>query len=166
MLTHRQTYLENALLSAAAVLLLLTTAAQSAVLSDNLQTTAAPALIDSSLTTQLNNSSMEEPRVLRSHTSCREEHKDFCKNGGECMYPQDTDEPSCICTSLYNGPRCFISISLDQSHSVPDLEKLIGIGFGVAMIIIFLAIAIYCLTYKRCIKSAPLIKSAPSETSV
>ncbi|XP_026198951.1 epigen [Anabas testudineus] len=158
MFTQRQTYLRNGLLSSVAALLLLTTAGQSAVLTNDLQTTVtAP-------TTQPDNSTMETPVVLPLHRPCGGEHEKYCENGGKCMYPQDSDKPSCICTPLYSGPRClFFS---DQSHSEPELEKLIGISFGVAMLIMALAIIIYCYASKRCVKSAPLIKSAPSETSV
>ncbi|XP_023261833.1 epigen [Seriola lalandi dorsalis] len=164
MFAQRQTYLEKALHSAVAVLLLLTTAGQSAVVTDNLQTTATPLLSNASLTTELNNSSMDEPLVLRSHRSCGSEHENYCENGGECMYPQDSDKPFCICTSSYSGTRClFFS---DHTYSLPELEQLIGISFGVVMLIIILAIMIYCFAQRRCIKSPPLIKSAPSKTSV
>ncbi|KAM9360141.1 epigen-like [Symphorus nematophorus] len=161
----RQTHLEKALLSAVAVLLLLTTTGQSAMLTDNLQTTATPVLSNSAPTTQLDNSSMEGPRVLRSHRSCGSEHENYCENGGECMYPQDNDKPFCICTSSYSGPRClFFS---DQTRSPLEVEQLIAISFGAFMVILALAIIIYCFAYKRCIKSsASLIKSPPSESSV
>ncbi|XP_042344405.1 epigen [Plectropomus leopardus] len=159
MFAQRQTYLENALL-----LLLLTSAGQSAILTDNLQTTATSALSTSPLTTQLNNSTMEKPRVLRSHRPCRSEHANYCENGGECMYPQDTDEPSCICTSSFSGRRCLFVNA--QTRSLPELEKVIGISFGVVMLIIVLVVIIYCFACKRCKKSAPLIKSALSEISV
>ncbi|CAJ1069239.1 epigen [Xyrichtys novacula] len=128
------------------------------------QTTEAPALSNLSLTTQLSNSTMEGPRVLRLHRSCGDEHANFCENGGECMFPQDSDKPFCICPSTHSGTRClFFS---DNSRSLPELEQLIGISFGVLMLLIVLGIIFYFCAYKRCIKSAPLIKSAPSETSV
>ncbi|XP_070760561.1 epigen-like [Enoplosus armatus] len=164
MFAQRQTHLEKALHSALMALLLLTTAAQSALLTDSLQTTAAPDLSNSSLTTQLSNSTMEEPRVLRSHSSCGSEHENYCENGGECMYPQDNDQPFCICTSRYSGLRCHFFI--DPSRTLPELEQLIAISFGVLMLFFVLAIIIYCFVYKKCIKSTPLIKSAPSESSV
>ncbi|XP_071339560.1 epigen [Trachinotus anak] len=164
MFTQRPTYLEKAIFSAVAALLLLTTAGQSAVVTNNLQTTATPPLSDPALTTQLSNSSMEEPRVLRSHKSCGSEHKNYCENGGECMYPQDSDEPFCICTSSYIGTRCHFFN--DRIHSLPELERAIGISFGVVMLIFILAVMIYCFARRRCIKSPPLIKSAPSEVSV
>ncbi|XP_040012041.1 epigen [Xiphias gladius] len=164
MFTQRQTCLEKALFSAVAAVILLTAAGQSAILADSIPTTAAPLLSNSSLTPQLNDSSAEEPRVLHLHRSCGSEHEKYCENGGECMYPQDSDKPFCICTSSYSGPRClFIN---EPTRSRPELEQLIGISFGVVMLIFTLAIIIYCFAYKRCIKSAPLIKSAPSETSV
>ncbi|GAA6226464.1 epigen-like [Lates japonicus] len=165
MFTQRQTYLHNALFPAVAVLLLLATVGQSAVLTDNLLTTAAP-LSDSALTTQLNNSSMEEPRVQRTHKSCGSEHENYCENGGECMYPQDSDKPSCICKSPYSGARCLFYDPSKPTRSLPEIEQLIGIIFGVVMVVLILAIIIYCIAYRRCVKSAPLIKSAPSETSV
>ncbi|XP_029296628.1 epigen isoform X2 [Cottoperca gobio] len=155
MFTQRQKYLENALLS----VLLLTTAGQSTML-----TTASTAPSNSSLTTQLSNSSMEKPRVLHSHGPCSSEHETYCENGGECMYPQDSDKPSCICTSSYIGPRCLFFN--DRTRTLPELEQLIAISFGVAMLIFVLAIVIYCFVNKMCKKSTPLIKSAPSESSV
>ncbi|XP_034728664.1 epigen isoform X1 [Etheostoma cragini] len=160
MVTQSQKYLENALLAAVAALLLLTAAGQSAILPDELQTTATPALLNSSLLTQLNISSMGKPRLLGLHRACRSEHEKYCENGGECMYPQDSDKPSCICTSSYTGPRCLFFN--DRTHTLPELEQLIAIIFGVAMLIIVLAIIIFCLAYNRCIKLAPLIKAAPS----
>ncbi|XP_040898594.1 epigen [Toxotes jaculatrix] len=164
MFTLRQTYLEKACFSAAAVLLLLTTTGQSAVLTDSVQTTATPPVTNSSLTTQLNNSTVEEPLVLSLHRSCGSEHDKYCENGGECMYPQDSDKPFCICKSSYSGPRClFFS---EPTHTLPELEQVIGISFGAVMLIFILAIMIYCFTSRRCVKSAPLIKSAPSNISV
>nr|XP_046244002.1 epigen [Scatophagus argus] len=166
MFRQRQTQLEKAVLSAVAVLLLLTAAGQSAVLTDNPQTTAAPALSNSAPTTQLSNSSMEEPEVLRSHRSCRAEHANYCENGGQCMYPQDSDKPSCICTHSYGGHRCLFLIVSDHTTKPADTEQLIAICFGVVMLIFALIIIAFCLARKKCMKSAPLIKSAPSETSV
>ncbi|XP_068560102.1 epigen-like [Cebidichthys violaceus] len=153
MLTHRQTYVENAILSAMAALLLLTPTVQPAMLTDSLPTTAPPALWNSSLSTQLLNGSVEEPHVLPSHRSCRSEHEAFCENGGECMYPQDSNEPSCICKTSYSGRRCmFMS---HPSYTPRELEQLLGTVFGVAVLVIVLAFIIYCLAKKRCIKSAP-----------
>ncbi|XP_035497113.1 epigen [Scophthalmus maximus] len=165
MFTHRRANLETGLLSSVAVLMvLLATTGQSAILPSNLQTTATPpALSNSSLTTQINNGSAEGPRVLRSHRSCGGGYEHFCENGGECIYPQDTDKPSCICTSSYEGPRCLIFS--DSTRTLPELEQLIGIIFGVAVLLLVLAIVIYCFAYRRCVKSASLIKSPPSETS-
>nr|XP_040050807.1 epigen-like [Gasterosteus aculeatus aculeatus] len=156
MLTHRH----NALLSAMAALLLLTTTGQSAGLSDQLQTTGGPDPLTSRLTTQLTNSSTEEPRALLLSKACRTEDKDFCKNGGVCMYPQDSDKPSCICQSSYSGKRCMFIIGRTQTRI--EWEKLIGIGFGVSVLILVLAFIIYCLASKRCIKSAPLKQISPA----
>ncbi|XP_034397597.1 epigen [Cyclopterus lumpus] len=164
MFTQRQAHADKALLSAMAALLLLTTTGQSAMSTNSLPTAATPALSAPSLTTQLGNGSMEEPQVLPSHRSCRSEHEHFCDNGGECMYPQDSDEPACICKSSYSGRRClFLN---DRAYTLPELEQLIGITFGVAVLIIVLAFISYCLAYRRCIKSAPFKKLALSESSV
>ncbi|XP_035514685.1 epigen-like [Morone saxatilis] len=164
MFTQRQTHLEMVFLSAVASLLLLTPAGQSAMLTDNLQTTAAPALSNSTLTTQLNNSRMEELLIMHSRRPCGSADENFCVNGGECVYPQDDDKPSCICPPSYIGQRCmFFS---EHTRSLPELEQLIAISFGIVMLIAVLAIIIYCIAYKKCIKSAPLIKSAPSKSPV
>ncbi|XP_042278114.1 epigen-like [Thunnus maccoyii] len=163
MFTQRQMYLEKAIFAAVAVLLF-ATAGQSALLTDDLQTTTTPALSDSSLTTQLSNSSVEGPRVLRTHRSCGSEHENYCENDGKCMYPQDSDKPFCICTSLYSGTRCMF---YNQASRKPlELEQLIGITFGVVIVVIILAIIICCFVNKRCVKSAPLMKSVPSQMSV
>ncbi|XP_028270277.1 epigen [Parambassis ranga] len=156
MFTQGQTYLQRAFFSAAAVLLLLTQTGQSVLL-----TTAAP---NATLTTQLSNSSVAEPQVQRVHRSCESEHENFCQNGGKCIYPQDSEKPFCICAASYSGQRCMFFT--ESTRTQPEWEELIGISFGVIMVIILLAILIYCCAYKRCKKSAPLIKSVPSETSV
>ncbi|XP_029961621.1 epigen [Salarias fasciatus] len=156
MFTQRQ--METLFLSAVAVLLLLSTAGQSAVL-----TTASPPPATSSPTTQINNSSSEGPYVLRSHVSCGSEHDAFCANGGTCIYPQDSEKPSCICVPPYGGERCMLFT--DSVSSLPEGD-VIGITVGITMLVILLAITIYCCASKRCVKSTPLIKSAPSETSV
>ncbi|XP_072243039.1 epigen [Leuresthes tenuis] len=163
MFTQRRTYLEKAFLSAVTVLLLLTTDGQSAVLSNSPQTSTAPPVSNSSLTTQITGN-MEEPRVQRIHRSCGSEHSTYCGNGGQCMLPQDSEKPSCICTSSYSGPRCMHFS--DRTYTPPELEEVIAISFGVIMVIFLVLIVIYCCAYKRCVKSAPLIKSASSETSV
>ncbi|XP_041854679.1 epigen-like [Melanotaenia boesemani] len=160
-----ETILHKAIPTAGMVLLLLTTAVQSAVLSNDVQTTAAPPVSNSSLTTHIVNSSVEEPRVWRLvKMSCGETYKEFCGNGGQCMFPQDSDKPSCICKPPYSGPRCMVFT--DLTRTVPNLDKVIGISFGAIMLITLVTIIAYCCAYKRCVKSAPLIKSAPSETSV
>ncbi|XP_051279136.1 epigen-like [Dicentrarchus labrax] len=164
MFTQRQTHLEKVFLSAVASLLLLTPEGQSAILTDNLQTTATPALSNSTLTTQLNNSSIEELLIMRSHRPCGSTDENFCGNGGKCIYPQDNDEPSCICPPSYTGQRCMFFT--EHTHSLPELEQMIAISFGIFMLIAVLAIIIYCIAYKKCIKSAPIIKSAPSKSPV
>ncbi|KAF7665444.1 hypothetical protein LDENG_00143130 [Lucifuga dentata] len=173
MFTQRHTRIENAFLSAVAVLLLIVTAGQSATLSDNSQPTNTADLTnstESSPTTHTNSSGMEEPLVQRrTHSPCPEKYADYCHNGGQCMFPQDNIEPSCICQSSYHGPRCLL-FTIDGSHSPSKDEKIIGISVGVVMFVIVLAIIIiiiiYCCVHKRCRKSAPLIKPAASESSV
>ncbi|KAM9391975.1 epigen-like [Pholidichthys leucotaenia] len=165
MSTQRQMYQEKARGCVAAVLLFLMTAGRPAVANDDRSTTETP-LSNSSLTTQFSNSSVELPKVLRSHRPCGSEHDTYCSNGGMCMFPQDSDKPSCICKAFYSGRRCMIYADDTGSSTSPQLEKLIGIIIGVLMVIVVLAVLFYCFAYKRCIKSAPLIKSAPSESSV
>ncbi|XP_070820003.1 epigen-like [Chaetodon trifascialis] len=148
------------LLSAVAVLLLVTTVGQTAM-TDDLQTTPTPALSNSVLTTELINSSVEEVRVLRSHRSCGSEYANYCENGGTCIYPQDTNKPFCNCTPPYKGHRCLFFDVTDNTRTKPEVEQLIAIGFGVAMFILVLAAITCCFVYKRCIKSAKLIKFAP-----
>ncbi|XP_069563990.1 epigen [Brachyistius frenatus] len=159
MFTQRHAHLQTALLSALAVQLLLTTAGQSAAVTSE-TTPLSNASLD---TTQLGNGGEEEPRVLHSHRSCGGEHDDYCGNDGKCMYPQDSDKPFCICTSSYGGPRCLL---IQPALSLPEVERVIGITAGVFMLILLLAIITYCCACKRGTKSAPLIKSAPSATSV
>ncbi|CAN9512991.1 unnamed protein product [Ophioblennius macclurei] len=156
MFTQRQ--MEKVFLPAVAALLLLTTACQSAVL-----TTASPSPSSSPATTQLGNSSLDGPKVQRSHISCGSAHDSFCANGGKCIYPQDSEKPFCICTSSYGGARCMLF--MDSARSMPEGD-VIGIAVGILMLVGILAITIYCCVSRRCAKSTPLIKPAPSETSV
>ncbi|KAL3062620.1 hypothetical protein OYC64_002428 [Pagothenia borchgrevinki] len=162
MVTQRQKYL-NALLSAVAVLLL-ATAGRCEMLTVTVETTATPATLNSSPTTQLPNSSMEKPPVSRLQRPCQSADENYCANGGECMLPQDSDKPACICKDSYTGQRCLFLIS--PTRTLRELEKVIGVSFGAILIIVVLAIIFYCFAHKRCRKSAQLIKSAPSETSV
>ncbi|XP_030594191.1 epigen [Archocentrus centrarchus] len=162
MFEQRRTCPEKPLLSAVAVLLLLAAGGRSAVLTDNLQTPETP-LSNSSLIPQLNRSSMETPVVLPLHRPCESKHDTYCANGGRCMYPQDSDKPSCICEHSYSGPRCMF---VEPSRGLPDVEQVIGIILGIFILIIFLAIAVYFLAWKRCRKSPLPIKSVPSETPV
>ncbi|TNN66572.1 Epigen [Liparis tanakae] len=161
MFTQRLAHAEKALLSAMAALLLLTTTGQSAMPSNSLPTAETPAL---SATTLLVNGSMEVPTVLASHRSCMSEHEHFCENGGECMYPQDSDQPACICTPSYGGHRC--QFWNPRSYTLPELEQLIGIIFGMALLVIALAFIVYCLAHRRCMKSATFKKLKLSELSV
>ncbi|CAI5649670.1 epigen [Oreochromis aureus] len=164
MVTQRQTYLEKPFLPAVTVLLLLAAAGHSAVVNDNLQTKATP-LSNSSLTTQFSNSGMELPQVLPLHKPCRSEHASYCVNGGKCMYPQDSDKPSCICAPSYSGPRCMLA-EPTRGVTMLDVEQVIGIVLGVFILIIFLGIAFYLFVYKRCTESTVPIKYVPAKTSV
>ncbi|XP_010788821.1 epigen [Notothenia coriiceps] len=163
MVTQRQKYLENALLSAVAVLLL-ATAGRCEMLTVTVETTATPVTLNSSPTTQLPNSSMEKPPVSHSQRPCQSQDENYCANGGECMLPQDSDKPACICKFSYSGPRCLFLTS--PTYTLPELEKVIGVSFGAILIIFVLAIIFYCFARKRCRKSAPLLKSAASQSSV
>ncbi|XP_076010009.1 epigen-like [Genypterus blacodes] len=157
----RHSSAENSFFSAVAVLLLLfITVGQSAALSVSLQPTPTTAVTDS-WTTARPNSSMEEPLALRSHTPCAKEYDAYCANGGQCMYPQDNNKPSCICQPSYHGPRCLVT-SLESSGTVSHCEQVIAISVGVALLILGLAIIAYCCIHKRCSKKLPLIKPASS----
>ncbi|KAM9859035.1 epigen [Aulostomus maculatus] len=159
MLAQRQTYLKMGI--SFLILLLLATSGQSA------QTTTPPAVPDSSPTALLNDSSVEEPVVLRLHSSCRSEHENYCGNGGQCMYPQDSEKPSCICPPSFNGPRCLFVIEITGVVSEAPLaaEQLITIIFGV-LIVLFILAVMGCCIFKRCKKSTQLKKSEPCEMSV
>ncbi|KAM9743517.1 uncharacterized protein ACNS7B_010997 isoform 1-T1 [Menidia menidia] len=167
MFTQGQTFLERAFLPAVTMLLVLTTArsASPAALSGSLRTTTAPPASNLSLTTQITTTAnMEDPLVKRLHTPCATEYSAYCGNGGTCMIPQDSNKPSCICAPSHGGPRC-LDFS-EVTYSLPEMEEVIAITFGVIMVILILAVVISCCAYKRCVKSAPLIKSSSSETSV
>ncbi|XP_061586064.1 epigen-like [Cololabis saira] len=155
-----QTNLQKALVSAVTVLLLLIAPGQS----EDLQATAAPLVLNSSLTTGPSNSSMEKPKVQALHLPCGSEHDAYCANGGQCMYPQDSNKPSCICTDSYSGPRCMVPSAL--THSQPGLEKVIAITFGVIMVVCILAIIILRCVYKKCVKETPLKTKAMTQTLV
>ena len=43
---------------------------------------------------------------IKSESSCEEEYKKFCMNGGECYYLADEDIVGCNCTWMYGGERC------------------------------------------------------------
>ncbi|XP_056138938.1 epigen [Lampris incognitus] len=117
-----------------------------------------------SVLTQLINGTWEPPRALRMHRPCREEDLHYCGNDGQCVYPQDTESPSCICKPSFTGKRCMLITS--GSQAAPDYEQVIGVGVGVALLFIILAaVFFYCLR-KRCMRSAQLIKSNGSENSV
>lgn len=53
----------------------------------------------------------------------------------------------CSCQSSYSGKRCMFIIGRTQTRI--EWEKLIGIGFGVSVLILVLAFIIYCLASKR-----------------
>lgn len=164
MFVLRQTCLRKAPAFTVAVLLLLATRGKSEMLSDSTLTTASPFLSNLSLTDQAVNSSMGEPKVGLFGTPCGEENKNFCLNGGKCIYPQDSNKPSCICSTLHDGIRCENPIGF--TYKPLGAEKVIAIIFGLIMVFIILGLAVCCFVRKRCVKSAPLIKAAASETSV
>uniref|UniRef100_A0A3B4VL27 Epiregulin n=1 Tax=Seriola dumerili TaxID=41447 RepID=A0A3B4VL27_SERDU len=122
-----------ALHSAVAVLLLLTTAGQSAVVTDNLQTTATPLLSNASLATELNNSSMDEPLVLKFDT--------YCLNNGQCMLLVDMNEHHCKYDPVgFYGPRCAHPELVVQRMGD---EQIIVTIFCVSLLIIGLAGVLY-----------------------
>uniref|UniRef100_A0A3B4AM32 EGF-like domain-containing protein n=1 Tax=Periophthalmus magnuspinnatus TaxID=409849 RepID=A0A3B4AM32_9GOBI len=137
------------------VLFLFYTTGQTDASTDPIQTTASPAVTNSSLSTPLNSS---DPMSMKSHRPCGIENVDFCVNGGQCFYYQNRDEPSCKCQFPYEGYRC-LTPSLSRTSSGP--EQLIAIIIGVLMVIFALVIIVYCCFLKRCVKSSPLKTSSP-----
>lgn len=148
----------------AAVLVLLYSMGRCAALTEHLRTTAGPGPTTASTNTPPSNGSLDPPLVLRSHRSeCPDQHASFCVNGGVCMLPQDSAEPSCICTPPFGGRRCMILNQLSHAHA--EVERAVGITFGVAMVLLALVVCAYCCIKRRCVNASPLIKSAPA-TSV
>ncbi|XP_067084244.1 LOW QUALITY PROTEIN: epigen [Osmerus mordax] len=146
-----------------AILILAATAVQSSEPSGNLtQQTPHPRV---SAPTHTLNGSMEEPRVLRMSRPCQDEHRGYCEHG-QCMYPQDSDKPSCTCLPPYVGDRCMFVYIVNPSQSDSRIEGLIGIILGVAFLLCFLGIAVYCCLRTRCKTSSPPYKPYGSENSV
>ncbi|NP_001273209.1 uncharacterized protein LOC102232343 precursor [Xiphophorus maculatus] len=164
MSTQRQTFLRKVLTFTVTVLLLLATTGKSEVLSDGTLTTVSPSFLNSSLTVQTVNSTTDQSKVQLSVRPCGDENEKYCLNDGKCIYPQDSRRPSCICMPSHSGPRC--EIFTDLTYRPLTVDKVIPIFFGCVMIFIILGLVFCCIIKKRCIKSAPLIKAAESETSV
>ncbi|XP_024131681.1 protransforming growth factor alpha [Oryzias melastigma] len=156
MLTQRRKNVEMVLLSAGMILLLVITPGRCAMLST--QSVTSPPVVNSSLSPQTENSSSVEPEVSISHRPCHSKDEGFCGNGGQCIYPQDSQRPACICKASFAGQRCMYPIG-SGGRSEPELEKVIAIVCGVAMIIFTLMLVVYCCVRKRCTKSTPLLKS-------
>ncbi|CAL8345696.1 unnamed protein product [Lota lota] len=130
------------MLSTVGVLIFLATAGQHIRLADGLKyTTLSPSLLDLMPNTQAANDSMRQPSVLPMyHAPCREEHANFCLNEGRCMYPQDTEKPSCMCERGYYGPRCA---HLDLVFQPMREEQLVLIAVCVVLLFIGLSGAFY-----------------------
>ncbi|XP_015231047.1 epigen [Cyprinodon tularosa] len=165
MSTQRQTYLEKAFSFTVTVLLLLATTGFSEVLDESTMTTESPLPQNSSTTEQVVKRSLGHSTVMHLVRPCGEKNANFCLNGGKCIHPQDSNSPHCNCAPLYYGLRCE-KIKLSPSVKDPDIEKKIAIIFGLIVVFIVLALAIFCFVKRRCEHSAPLIKAAASETSV
>ncbi|XP_014911653.1 epigen-like [Poecilia latipinna] len=166
MSTQRQTFLRKVPTFTVTVLLLLATTGKSEVLSDATLTTVSPSFLNSSLTAQTVNSTTDQSKVQHSVRPCGAENQKYCLNDGKCIYPQDSLKPSCICMPSHSGPRCEIFIFTDLTYRPLTMDKIIPIFFGCVMISIILGLVVCCFIKRRCIKSAPLIKAAASETSV
>ncbi|XP_029686081.1 epigen-like [Takifugu rubripes] len=139
---------------------LLATLHLSAASTGAVATTAAPGGSNATLT---GNYSVEGAKVVHPYAPCGSDYAHYCGNGGQCIFPQDTDKPSCICTSSFKGERClFFS---DHSRALPELEQLVAISVGLAMVVVTLVVVVCCVLRKRCVKSALLVKLAP-ESSV
>lgn len=156
----------TAMFSAVAVLLFLATAGQSVTPADGLHsttttTTLGPSPSDLVPATQTVNDST--PRILSMHhVPCREEHANFCFNGGQCMYPQDTNSPSCWCKENYYGPRCTSVIS--KSTMETDYEKVVGSCVAAVVFFVLLMVFLWWI-HTRCVKKSPLKYDGP-ETAV
>ncbi|XP_014856243.1 PREDICTED: epigen-like [Poecilia mexicana] len=166
MSTQRQTFLRKVPTFTVTVLLLLATTGKSEVLSDATLTTVSPSFLNSSLTAQTVNSTTDHSKVQHSVRPCGAENQKYCLNDGKCIYPQDSLKPSCICMPSHSGPRCEIFIVTGLTYQPLTMDKIIPIFFGCVMISIILGLVVCCFIKRRCIKSAPLIKAAASETSV
>ncbi|XP_056889035.1 epigen-like [Takifugu flavidus] len=141
---------------------LLATLHLSAASTGAVATTAAPGGSNATLT---GNYSVEGAKVVHPYTPCGSDYAHYCGNGGQCIFPQDTDKPSCICTSSFKGKRCLLAVFSDHSRALPELEQLVAICIGLAMVVVTLVVVACCVLRKRCMKSALLVKLAP-ESSV
>nr|XP_057927745.1 epigen [Doryrhamphus excisus] len=132
--------------------------------------TTDPTLSNSSLTTQLENSNMEDPRLLGSHRPCGSTDQHYCLNGGTCIYPQDNTKAFCICPAGFSGNRCQFDRELESLLSCYgyrlSTEHLIAISCAAAILVFSLAFLIYCIVRKRCMTSTKLVESSPSEITV
>uniref|UniRef100_A0A674NJU4 EGF-like domain-containing protein n=1 Tax=Takifugu rubripes TaxID=31033 RepID=A0A674NJU4_TAKRU len=91
--------------------------------------------------------SVEGAKVVHPYAPCGSDYAHYCGNGGQCIFPQDTDKPSCICTSSFKGERClFFS---DHSRALPELEQLVAISVGLAMVVVTLVVVVCCVLRKR-----------------
>lgn len=154
MATQRQIYLQKALPSLAVLMILLSTVVQS----------QSQDLSEPTVTALYTNGSVEEPRVLSMHRPCEEKDAGFCDHG-KCMYPQDRDEPACICEPSYTGDRCMFFGHVNNGRI--DVEGMIGVIVGAAFVIIcILAVALYCCLRGRCKRAIPPYKAYGSEDSV
>ncbi|XP_034026666.1 protransforming growth factor alpha [Thalassophryne amazonica] len=160
-----QTYLTKVILSAAALFLFRATTVRSATPTAEPQSAATPTPSLSFATRQLDNSTMDKPRVLQSHRPCGSDHANYCHNGGQCMYPQDSDGPSCICAASYGGPRCMFIVNTISQPKI-YAEQLIGIVVGLALVVFALIFVICYCSWKKCIKSSKLIKPTLPESTV
>ncbi|XP_056458938.1 epigen-like [Gadus chalcogrammus] len=164
MWTSGQAPTVNAMVSTVGGLIFLATVGQNIRLADGLKhPTLEPSPSDLMPITHAANNSTRAPPVLRMHHApCREEHATFCFNEGRCMYPQDMENPSCICRASYGGPRCLSLMT--KAYNVTDYETVVGICTAVFFFILFLILALWWIR-KRCIKKSPQ-KYAGPETAV
>ncbi|XP_076859374.1 epigen [Brachyhypopomus gauderio] len=93
----------------------------------------------------------EKPEVLALFKPCTEEHEGYCVNG-VCYYAPDLDSPSCRCKLAFMGSRCEQMQMKTYRLSTP--EELIGVICGTLLLIICIALLIYCIWRKRIFKSS------------
>nr|XP_039251530.1 serine-rich adhesin for platelets-like [Styela clava] len=67
----------------------------------------------------------------------------YCNNGGTCVPSTDSDTPTCLCTSQFQGTKC------DESSIYRDLAIAFGVIGGILLILLIAAIIVCIVRRKR-----------------